>query len=781
MKKADIRKPIFALSLTILLSVALGYGEWVIIASKYLGKSPVVNEKKVCYIGNTYYTTVEAALTAAESNDGADTIYVIPGANPTITQDCTIATGDTLCLPYEGTTYKVELNGLKNSDPSFNNYHRATFADAEETKYLKSNVTIRGESADKTATLTVKGTLLIGGILGVGEGSYQKPTGHTVNSYSQITLDSYSYISNEGTIECRGYIKPYNLNSLNTCGFINKSGSSTTLPLVFYDYRGGSYSAACDSEGVFPFSIFDMANCHVKSTYEYGSTLKVLVHACADNTIYSPEKPAVLLSNNSGLFKLSSGSVSFRYKPSTFNITTNDASTQTTQANANKTTVFVEGNISLDSLKVDLAGKSIDSKDYYVPFSYKFDIYAKNGSTFSIQNRTKFLSGSCLTADEGSTINMNSSVVFYQKYDGHNTLADVYPNSFGPARLINNGTININSSFGGKVDTSVSGAVTKTGAGFASTVVSREVLTGTSLGAVRTYLEITTYGYCNFYKQNDGTTVDAQLIKSKTYNSILVGTSGHWLGDAGSTNVTETHGNPVDVNGCLLPSALILMADGTYRNAGDIKPGDMVISFDHEIGKFEPNVVIANIHIDQGEKMCEVVHLTFDNGKSTDFVFRHGYFDMTLNKYVYLRINNVDEYIGHEFVFVDDKLNVSKAKLIEVSTRTTMTRIVAPVTANHFNLITDHMVSMEGELIGLFNIFDYEEGSMAYDKVKMKEDIDKYGLLDYECFEQYFPKKVYDLLPLKYMAVSLGKGLITWDMFKDYYEKWGKKLIDNIK
>ena len=64
---------------------------------------------------------------------------------------------------------------------------------------------------------------------------------------------------------------------------------------------------------------------------------------------------------------------------------------------------------------------------------------------------------------------------------------------------------------------------------------------------------------------------------------------------------------------------------------------------------------------------------------------------------------------------------------------------------------------------------------------KMKEDIDKYGLLDYECFEQYFPKKVYDLLPLKYMAVSLGKGLITWDMFKDYYEKWGKKLIDNIK
>ena len=203
MKIANIKKPIFALSLTTLLSVALGYGEWVIIASQSLKKPDISQEKRVCYIGNTYYTTVEAALTAAEGNPGADTIYVIPGANPTITQDCTIATGDTLCLPYEGTTYKVELNGLKNSDPSFNNYHRETFADAEETKYLKSNVTIRGESAEKTATLTVKGTLLIGGILGVGEGSYQKPTGHTVNNYSQITLDSYSYISNEGTESIR--------------------------------------------------------------------------------------------------------------------------------------------------------------------------------------------------------------------------------------------------------------------------------------------------------------------------------------------------------------------------------------------------------------------------------------------------------------------------------------------------------------------------------------------------------------------------------------------------
>ena len=53
-------------------------------------------------------------------------------------------------------------------------------------------------------TLTISGTLLIGGILGVGEGSYQKPTGHTMGSYSQVTLTKYSHIVNKGKIELQG-------------------------------------------------------------------------------------------------------------------------------------------------------------------------------------------------------------------------------------------------------------------------------------------------------------------------------------------------------------------------------------------------------------------------------------------------------------------------------------------------------------------------------------------------------------------------------------------------
>ncbi len=101
--------------------------------------------------------------------------------------------------------------------------------------------------------------------------------------------------------------------------------------------------------------------------------------------------------------------------------------------------------------------------------------------------------------------------------------------------------------------------------------------------------------------------------------------------------------------GCLFPTAKVLMADGTYKQAGSIKTGDMVISFNHETGQFEPNRVIGNDHSDSGVETRNVVHLEFSNGRSTDFIYEHGYFDKTLNKYVYLHEDDFADYINKTF------------------------------------------------------------------------------------------------------------------------------------
>ncbi len=230
---------------------------------------------------------------------------------------------------------------------------------------------------------------------------------------------------------------------------------------------------------------------------------------------------------------------------------------------------------------------------------------------------------------------------------------------------------------------------------------------------------------------------------------------------------------------CLPPTAKVLMADGTYKRAVEIRTGDIVISFNHETGKFESNKVIGNDHLNQPAQNYNVVHLEFANGKSTDFIKEHGYFDTTLNQYVYLHSDDASNYIGHKFIFYENG-NMTTSKLSKVTQSTLYTTLVSPATANHLNFIADDMLTIGGGLNGLFNIFEYDPNTLAFDKEKMQMDIDAFGLLGYESFEKYFPKEIYDLLPCKYLNVSIGKGLITWDVFEGYVNTWKDQLLENI-
>lgn len=269
------------------------------------------------------------------------------------------------------------------------------------------------------------------------------------------------------------------------------------------------------------------------------------------------------------------------------------------------------------------------------------------------------------------------------------------------------------------------------------------------------------------FTDNTGKSPDSETLSCTVY-----------YGDNQSVNLTFIFDYD---KGCILPFSIILMADGSFKRAGLIRTGDLVMSFNHETGKLVANRVIGNDDIDKPAKLYDVVKLKFSNGRETDFVYEHGYFDLSLNKYVYLHETDFKEFIGHDFVFFDDKLNVQKAKLVKGSVNKIFTKLAAPATANHLNLIVDNMLSMEGGLSGLFNIFDYNPKSLAFDKDKMDADIKKYGLLSYKDFKRFFPKEIYDLLPCKYLGVSIGKGLITWEIFEGYVNKWKDQLMENMK
>ncbi len=231
---------------------------------------------------------------------------------------------------------------------------------------------------------------------------------------------------------------------------------------------------------------------------------------------------------------------------------------------------------------------------------------------------------------------------------------------------------------------------------------------------------------------------------------------------------------------CLISSTKILMADLTTKDAIDVKQGDIVMTYNHFEGKLEPSAVIINDDADKEASDYDVLTLYFNDGNEISIVDEHGFFDMNMNKYVYITNSNYKEFIGHRFAKVDVNNNAcstSTSVLVSAKIHTENVKVCSPVSANNLNIVSDNMLSMAGGISGLFNIFDYEENSLKYDKNKMQEDINKYGLLTYEDFKDMMPEELYNVLPCQYMAVAVGKGLITWEQINLYYSKWKYQLI----
>ncbi len=826
--------------------------------------------KKVAYIRtnnvNTYYTSIESAL----ANTSSGEIIVIPGTNPTITKDCTIKSGVTLTLPYDDNG-----DGTYSDWVSYDKYicagSKFTFADSNEDnvkKYRQNLLTIK-----ENITITNKGTLNIAGVCGAGDGN-QKPTGQTVGKYCEILLESKSKIINYNKINLYGYIKESEKD--NNSAVQNLSGSQFKMPFVIYDFRGGSYSAACNNyndiqNGVFPFGYYDFPNSAVETSYNKGAKLIGDAALYASNSFNKSTINFIGTENDDCLFKLYDGYIMMKYNSTSFSFTTNDIYSDVTEDKINKTKIEIYGIASVDGYEIEYNFLiSFKSSAFVSPISCKFEIYQKVG-TLTIDCMLKFLSGSKLQIESDAKCVFNQPIIFYQGYCPKIVTGgdEVSPLNLPASELIVNGKIIINSKFGGYISSENENAKILISSNFEDSFTSVEVLSSTGSGtsakadSVEAHSEnccgyidgISSENYSNFlinesyifngeywvkalldiediilnpsngesdYNTKVDYTIKIQILPTK-YSSII-DLPVDWTYDDGILNFARSddqlsatfstpakndgsnHTYKVSVNlnyttsdgvskslsasgeytakgkgGCILPFSKILMADGTYKEAGLIEKDDLVMSFNHENGSIEKTKVIINDDIECNEDNYDVIKIEFDNGNSTDFVYEHGFFDATLNKYVYFDYTNYRDFIGHEFIYINNDLEMSKTKLVSVKKYKKLTKICSPVTANNLNIISDNMLSIGGGIDGLFNIFEYDPETLAFDKEKMDTDIETFGLLEYESFEQYFPKEIYDMLPCKYLGVAIGKGMITWEIIEEYISKWGDDLMENIK
>lgn len=227
---------------------------------------------------------------------------------------------------------------------------------------------------------------------------------------------------------------------------------------------------------------------------------------------------------------------------------------------------------------------------------------------------------------------------------------------------------------------------------------------------------------------------------------------------------------------CIPSGTSIILADGSIKKVEDLTLNDLLLVYNHETGKFEASPIV--FIDDDGWTYYDIVNLKFSNGTITRLIYEHGYFDVTLNKYVYIDEYNYRDYIGHEFVYTNGS-TIEYVTLVDSYITNEYVGCYSPVTAVHLNYIVDGMLSMPGGIDGIFNIFEYGEG-LKYDESLMQQDIEKYGLMEYEALADYVPYEMFYAFNAKYFNVAIGKGLITFDEIISYVEKYlSRHGLDN--
>lgn len=208
---------------------------------------------------------------------------------------------------------------------------------------------------------------------------------------------------------------------------------------------------------------------------------------------------------------------------------------------------------------------------------------------------------------------------------------------------------------------------------------------------------------------------------------------------------------------CVAEGTLITLADGSQVPVENLTGGEMLLVWNLYTGSFDiaPILVIDSDAL----KQYEVIKLTFSDGTTVDVISEHGFFDVDLNKYVYLD-KYAEEYIGHRFLKQNEN-GMVQVTLVDVAITLENVAAYSPVTYGHLCYYVNGMLSIPGGINGLFNIFEVDAETMKFDAEAMEADVEMYGLYTYEELNSLVPMQemMFDAVNGQYLKVAIGKGL----------------------
>ena len=223
---------------------------------------------------------------------------------------------------------------------------------------------------------------------------------------------------------------------------------------------------------------------------------------------------------------------------------------------------------------------------------------------------------------------------------------------------------------------------------------------------------------------------------------------------------------------CLLPGALIAMADGSYKPIEEIKLRDEIKSFSFVTGQYEDQIVVYYKEIK--DQLTDVLTLCFDDGSEFKIAQFQSFFDMNKLEYFEINTSNYKDSIGKRVMGYDNG-NMEEKNIIDIKYEQYRTSVYEVITSYNYNFVADNTLTVD-PLIGDTNLFEITE-NLTYDFEQMQQDIATYGLYTYEDFKPYATEEQFELYNVKYLKIAVGKGLLTFDFIVEAIERYRQYSI----
>ena len=480
-------------------------------------------------VGNNYYT-IEDALDVATSgqtifvlNDTAFASQEIAGVLYNDVKFKTVKTGVTLLLPFNENDTVGHIGAGEDGSDNYN----ATAALTGTAKLYKTLVIPEG------IEVIVNGKLVVGAQTGkIDAGQRQNAVS---GNYCEISLGGTITLNN-ATLEVYGYIKGN--------GEITANNTTVIENLYLSGWMGGTQSAVryigndkidgaslaisgnlkIDNPTQFPFSQYELRSIQSRITINKGSKLQGyakiatgkleqlggLVKVPAQiNEAYLTFISSDASNASSGLFRL---------------VGNNSKIIKSMSGDRVRFDLFDEIYDGYTSLSVKVIKKTVNmtSEKVFFPIDGRTDITLKNGATFTQSYMFKALPGATITVESGGIYNLNGTLVMYDK-----SFTDIstypYPGaSRGDAKLIVNGTMNVNGALGGNVTSDNAGVVAVGVNATISGVHSAEgegTMVRSGIYIVFTFNDICGVTKSPVFVNADNSTVAAETDKTYNYNN----------------------------------------------------------------------------------------------------------------------------------------------------------------------------------------------------------------------------------------------------------------------